>query len=330
MSQSKASKDSVALGNTREVTAFAPASVGNVAVGFDVLGQALQGAGDTVTVVRSDEPGIRLAGVSGMLSELPEAVADNTALSAVAAMVQALELAGGFEIHLDKGIPLGSGLGGSAASAVAAVVAVNKMLKIPLPAADLYPFALAGEFAASRSEHGDNVAASLLGGLTLVGPYGHRTPLPIPAPNRLRCAVIHPKIQIETRNARESLKRGFTRELVVAQSANLAAFVAACYEKNVDVIAACLKDLLIEPQRAGSIPGFKAVKAAALAQGALGCSISGSGPSVFAWFHAESAATAGAEAMQAAFAAEGLESTALSSPVNSPGARVLNEPVGKG
>ncbi len=325
MTNQQGQRDSVSLGNIRETCAFAPASVGNVAVGFDVLGHALQGVGDTVTIRQVEEPGVRLAGVTGVLPELPEEVERNTALKAVAAMVDALALKSGFEVHVDKGIPLGSGLGGSAASAAAAVVAVNKMLKIPLPINQLYPYALAGEMVASGSEHGDNVAASLLGGLAMVGPYGHRYPMTIPAPSRLRCIVVHPQIEIQTRNARASLKKGFSRELVVAQSANLAAFVAGCFEKNIDVITASLKDLLVEPQRAASIPGFKQVKAAALEAGALGCSISGSGPSVFAWFQAESAATAGGEAMAQAFTEEGLETRVFSSPVNCPGARLVTD-----
>ncbi len=322
------SRDSVSLGNIREVCAFAPASVGNVAVGFDVLGHALQGVGDTVTVRQSDEPGVRLIGVSGVLESLPTDVERNTALKAVAAMVDSLSLKSGFEVHVDKGIPLGSGLGGSAASAAAAVVAVNKMLKIPLPINQLYPYALAGERVASGSEHGDNVAASLLGGLAMVGPYGQRYPINIPAPSRLRCIVVHPQIKIETRDARAALKKGFARELVVAQTANLAAFIAGCFEKNIDVIGASLKDLLVEPQRAESIPGFKDVKSAALEAGALGCSISGSGPSVFAWFQSESVATVGADAMAEAFAQAGLSTTVYSSPVNCPGARLVTDAAG--
>ncbi|MFK7955334.1 MAG: homoserine kinase [Lysobacterales bacterium] len=322
------SRDSVSLGNIREACAFAPASVGNVAVGFDVLGHALQGVGDTVTVRQTEQPGIHLSGVTGVLESLPTNVEENTALKAVHAMVDSLSLDSGFEVDVDKGIPLGSGLGGSAASAAAAVVAVNKMLKIPLPINQLYPYALAGERAASGSEHGDNVAASLLGGLAIVGPYGQRYPMSIPAPSRLRCIVVHPQIQIETRDARATLKKGFSRELVVAQSANLAAFIAGCFEKNMDVISCSLKDLLVEPQRAESIPGFKAVKSAALEAGAVGCSISGSGPSVFAWFQAESAATVGGESMAAAFAEAGLATTVYSSPVNCPGARLVTDAAG--
>ncbi len=317
-----------ALGNTKRVSVYAPASVGNVAVGFDVLGHAIQGAGDKVTVERSAEPGIRVVSVTGVVEDLPLDPESNTAAAAVAAMVADLELEAGFEIYIDKGIPLGSGLGGSAASAVGAVVAVNQMLKIHLPLAALYPYALAGEMAATGSgnEHGDNVAASLLGGLAAVGPAGHRRPLQIPVPNRLRCTVVRPHLQIETRGSRGDLPDTFQRETAVKQMANLAAFITACHSKDIDVIGECLVDLLVEDRRARRIPGFGAAKAAALDAGALGCSVSGSGPSVFAWFRTETAAIAGGEAMAAAFTAADVESTTITSPVACPGARVVPSP----
>ncbi len=319
-------KKSLALGNTRQVSVFAPASVGNVGVGFDVLGHALQGVGDTVTVERSDEPGVRVASITGIVTALPSDPAKNTAAAAVMAMVEGLGLEAGCDIHIHKGIPLGSGLGGSAASAAAAVFAINQMLKIPVQLIDLYPYALQGEMAASGSEHGDNVAASLLGGLTLVGAAGYRRPVQIPVPNRLRCVVVHPAIEIETRDSREALPKTFKRQTVVDQMANLSAFIAGCFQRDIDLIGASLKDLLVERGRAKTIPGFAKAKKAALEAGALGCSISGSGPSVFAWFQSESAAATGGEAMARVFADEGFETQTISSPVGSPGARALTLP----
>ena len=317
--------DGIALGNTKRIRVFAPASVGNVAVGFDVMGHALQGAGDTITVERGSEPEIRVASVSGVVDSLPTDPAANTATAAVAAMAAHLDLPSGFAIHIEKGIPLGAGLGGSAASAVGAVVAVNLMLKIPLSVASLYGYAGAGEMAATGSgdPHGDNVAASLLGGLALVGPFGRQEPIQIPLPNRLRCAVVRPHIEIETRDSREGLPKAFKREAVAAQMANLAAFIAACHSKDIDVIGHCLVDLLVEKVRGKQIPGFTKAKQAALEIGALGCSISGSGPSVFAWFRSESDAVGGGAAMAAAFADAGLESTVITSPVAGPGARAV-------
>ena len=312
------------LGNNRIVTVQAPASVGNVAVGFDILGHALQGMADTVIVERSDESGVRVVEVSGLIKRLPTSPRGNTAAAAVSAMVQDLGLEdAGFDIRLNKGIPLCSGMGGSAASAVGAVVAVNNMLKIPMPQSDLYAYALAGEAVASGSAHGDNVAACLLGGLTLASIGAQPGPVQLKVPSRLRCAVVHPQIRIETREAREMLPKSVAMETVVAQSANLGALIAACYERDIDRIAHALKDLMVEPRRAKLIPGFAKVKQAAIDAGALGCSISGAGPSVFAWFVSDSGAAEGAESMVAAFNNAGVEADVLISPVAAPGARVV-------
>lgn len=310
------------LGNARSVTVFAPASVGNVAVGFDVVGHAISGIGDTVRVDRSDEPGVRVAAVSNCEEPLPSDTR-NTAAAAVAAMAEALQLEGGFELTIDKGIPLGSGMGGSAASAAAAVSAVNQMLKIPLPAIELYPFAMAGERAASGEAHGDNVGPSLLGGLTVSVAGDPARVIQVPVPNQLRCVVARPHLVIKTRDARSVLPAAFERHLVVNQMANLAGFLVGCLKRDLDLIAACLADVIVEPVRASRVPGFPSVKAAALDAGAMGCSLSGSGPAVFAWFRSEAAARSGCEAMLAAFEAAGLAADGFVSPVNSPGARQL-------
>ena len=309
-----------ALGNAKSVSIFAPASVGNVGVGFDVLGHAIAGVGDTVTVNRCDEPGVRVTSISGVVTDLPDDQR-NTAAAAIMAMARALELDSGFEIEIDKGISLGSGMGGSAASAAAAVFAVNMMLKIPLPTAELFPYALAGEAAASGEVHGDNVGPALLGGLTISGPAENPRVVQVKMPNTLRCVLVHPNMKIETSASRNALPDQFERRKAVAQMANLAAFLAGCFHRDLDLIAASLQDLLIEDVRSPGIPGFGKVKRAAMDHGALGCSISGSGPSVFAWFSSESASRQAAEAMVAAFGEEGLEAVSYVSPINSPGAR---------
>ena len=180
------------LGNNKTVTAFAPASVGNVAVGFDVLGHAIAGLGDHVTVVQVDEPGVRVTAINGTEESLPFEVEKNTAATAVATMASALNIESGFEISIDKGIPLSAGLGGSAASAVAAVVAVNQMLKIPLSSTELYPYALQGEAVGSGGFHGDNVGASLLGGLVVCGPAESARVTSLRVPGQLRCVVVTP------------------------------------------------------------------------------------------------------------------------------------------
>ena len=301
--------------------AFAPASVGNVAVGFDLLGHALDAIGDSVTARRAEPGAVRIASITGADRELPLDAGLNTAGRAVQALLEAIRPGFGVELEIAKGIPFGSGLGGSAASATAAVVAVNELLDRPLSRDALYPFALEGERAASGSAHGDNVAPQLLGGLVLLAP-GPRL-VRIPVPDVLHCAVVRPDFALETRAARAVLGDPYPLATVVAQNERLANLIAGCFIGDLELIAASLSDVLVEPRRAGLIRGFAEVKQAALAADALGCSISGAGPSVFAWFASRDLAQRGAAAMAAAFEATGSRPQAWVSPVSAPGARVL-------
>lgn len=301
-------------------TAHSPASVGNAAVGFDLLGHSLAGLGDRVTARRIEPREVRIAAIRGVVADLPLAAADNTAGRAVIALHEALDLPYGIEIEIDKGIPLGSGLGGSAASAVAALVAANGLLDAPLSREALYPFALAGEAVASGSKHGDNVGPQLLGGLVLTTP---ERLIPIPTPAGLTAVVVHPHFVLETRRARAALAGHYALSEFVAQSERLALVLAGCYRGDTDLIGAGLSDVLVEPRRAPLIPGFAAVKAAALAQGALGASISGAGPSVFAWFTQAAAAGAAAASMKSEFLSVGLESDVVISPVAGPRAEIV-------
>lgn len=301
-------------------TAFAPASVGNVAAGFDLLGHSIAGPGDRATVRRIDTPTVRIESISGVITDLPQRAEDNTAGRALLALRDALQLDFGFALALDKGIPLGSGLGGSAASAVAALVAANALLATPLSREALYPFALDGETVASGSRHGDNVAPQLLGGLTLATPT-RLLRLEVPAD---WCAlVVHPDCVLQTRDARAALAGHYALPEFVAQNAQLALLLTGCARGDAALVREGLRDTLIEPRRAPLIPGFHAVQRAALEAGALGASISGAGPSVFAWFETRSAAEAGKPSMQAAFAAVGLPSQAWISPVAGPAAEVI-------
>lgn len=305
----------------REAIAFAPASVGNVAVGFDLLGHSIAGPGDRATVRRIEEQVVRITTIRGIDAPLPMAAADNTAGRALLAMQQALQLPFGFEIELDKGIPLGSGLGGSAASAVAAVVAANALLERPLLREQLYGFALDGESVASGSRHGDNVAPMLLGGLTLATAHGM---LRLQVPKDWHALVVRPAFVLETRVARAALGGHYALAEFVAQQEKLALFLTGLHRQDASLVRQGLQDGLVEPRRAGLIPGFAAVKQAALASGALGASISGAGPSVFGWFETREAAAAAIAPMQAGFAAAGLQSAAYVSAINGPAAEVLS------
>lgn len=303
-----------------EARAFAPGSVGNVGVGFDVLGHSIAGIGDVASVRRIDEPTVRITAIRGAVTDLPLDAGRNTAGMALVALREALALPFGFELELDKGIPLGSGLGGSAASCVAALVAANALLEAPLSPHALYPHALAGEAVASGGRHGDNVGPMLLGGLVLA--TADRL-MKIEVPSAWHAAVVHPHAVLETRRAREALQGAYALHEFVAQSANLAQVLLGCERGDAALVRAGLSDVLVEPRRAPLINGFAAVKQAALAAGALGASISGAGPSVFAWCEDAATAQRAGAAMAAAFAAAGVASDLHLTPVAGPAAAVL-------
>ncbi|HEY6984843.1 MAG TPA: homoserine kinase, partial [Rhodanobacteraceae bacterium] len=246
---------------TSAATAFAPAGVGNVGVGFDILGHTIEGPGDRVTVRRVARSGVRIVAVRGCEVALPTEPERNTAGAALIALDRALAPGFGLEVEIDKGIPYASGMGGSAASAVAALVAANALLDRPLSREALYPFALDGEAVASGGRHGDNVGAMLLGGLVLTT-SDHLTAVPVP--DGIHCALVHPHAVLETRAARDALKGDYDLDVFVAQSARLAQLIAGCYAGDIDLIRRGLDDVLIEPRRMGLIPGFRAVKRAAL------------------------------------------------------------------
>ncbi len=303
-----------------EARAFAPGSVGNVGVGFDVLGHSIAGIGDVATVRRIEEPAVRISAIRGAVTDLPLEAARNTAGMALIALREALALPFGFEIEIDKGIPLGSGLGGSAASCVAALVAANALLEAPLSPHALYPLALAGEAVASGGRHGDNVGPMLLGGLVLAT-ADRLTKVEVPA--SWHAAVVHPHAVLETRRAREALAGAYALKEFVAQSANLAQVLLGCERGDASLVRAGLADVLVEPRRAPLIAGFAAVKQAALDADAMGASISGAGPSVFAWCEDENTARRAGVAMTVAFAAAGIDSDLHLTAIAGPAAQVL-------
>ncbi len=310
--------------STRSVaTAFAPASVGNVAIGFDILGFSVNAIGDRATVRRVDVPGVRIRAIRGVVSDLPLNPAQNTAGRALEAMQSALSLPFGFELELDKGIPLASGLGGSAASAVAAVVAANALLDEPRPPLELLKFAMQGEKVASGSLHVDNIAPSLYGGLVLTVGIDQPRVKQIPVPPNVRAAIVHPHMFLSTRQARAILRGSVEMKDFVWQTANLAGFISGCYTNDLDMVRESFEDVVIEPQRAALIPGFGAVRRSAISAGALGCSISGAGPTVFAW-SLETHAMAVREAMVVEFSHNGLQSDHWISAIEPLGAHVVD------
>lgn len=309
--------------NKDSVTAFAPASVGNVAVGFDVLGHSVQAIGDRVTAKRIPEPTVRIAAIKGVVKDLPLEAEKNTAGMAVLSIIRDQKLNFGFELTIEKGIPLGSGMGGSAASAVAAVVAVNALLDKPLDKLALLKAAMQGEKIASGSIHVDNIAPSLFGGLVLTVGVDNPNVKQIPVPSSIRAVIVHPHMTLSTREARQILKRTVDLSDVIWQTANISGFLTGCFTGDLQLIRESLEDVIIEPQRRVLIPGFDQVKKGAMDNGALGCSISGAGPTIFAWCE-EPRAQRIHDAMVAGFATVNLQTDSWISTLDANGARVVS------
>jgi homoserine kinase len=305
-------------------TAFAPATVSNVACGFDVLGFALDAPGDEVTAAFTTGTGVHIADITGDGGRLPRDAARNTAGVAAQSLLTALGERRGIALRIAKGLPLSSGLGGSAASAVAAVVAVDALIGALSPAERLIACALDGERLGAGSSHADNVAPCVCGGLVLV-----RTPSPpdiirLPVPEGLTAVVVHPDLEIETARARTLLGTTVPLGDAVKQWANLGALVHGLHVGDTALISRALEDAIAEPRRASLIPGLAAIKKAAVDAGALGSSISGSGPSLFALCMGAETARQVAAAMGAAVTREiGGHYQTYISPVTNRGARVV-------
>ena len=368
---------------SRAVRAFAPASVSNIACGFDILGFAVQsegdgtaGPGDVVTATRragrsarrhgrgiaapggvtagetgrrdparrgpaiAGEPlrspangreagrcggSVRITAISGDDGQLPLQPQRNTAAVAAAALIESEAPDAVVDLTLEKGMPLESGLGSSAASAAAAVVAVDALLGLDLPPAALLRYALAGEILASGGAHADNLAPSLFGGLVLVRSLDPEPDfVALPVPEGLTCALARPHTQVNTRESRARLEPHLPLERAVTQWGNAAALVASLYRSDLELLSRSLVDVVAEPVRGPQVPGFHEARTAAMRAGALGCSLSGSGPALFALCDGMRRGRQVAKAMATAFeSAAGVDCDRLVSPLPAPGARVI-------
>jgi len=310
------------------VRAFAPASIGNVGVGFDMLGLALAGAGDTVFARRTDGDGVTVAEVRGLDGELHPYLStkadENTASIAAQALWDAHGAGGGVELKVHKGVPLQSGMGSSAASAVAAAVACNALLDSPLEFEALLPFALEGEKYASGGMHPDNVAPSLFGGLIFCPEILLPEIVRLPVPDGVSAVLLHPDLQVNTAQARRVLPKSISMKLWLEQQGLMAGFVHACSTSNIDLIGKTLRDVVIEPHRKGNVACFDEVTAAARKAGALGCTLSGSGPSIFALCKHGDARNI-ASAMEQACRGQGIGCQSWVSPMNAPGAQIESD-----
>jgi homoserine kinase len=309
----------------KSISVFAPATVANVACGFDIFGFAVANPGDQITLTTSDEPGVRITDIIGDEGRLPRETERNTAGIAIQTYLKHIGRTDvGVDVVLHKQMPLGSGLGSSAASAVAGVFAINELLDRPLPTLKLLPFAMEGERIACGSAHADNVAPSLLGGFVVVRSYQPLDVIRIETPASLYCTIVHPDIEVNTKDARFILKNEVSLKNTITQMGNVAGLIAGLMKPDYDLISRSLVDVIIEPVRAILIPEFNEVKQAALDNGALGCSISGSGPSMFALSRDVPTAEQVGSAMQQAFLSVGITSEAYVSEINREGPRVLS------
>ena len=306
------------------IRVFAPATVANVACGFDIFGFAVDSPGDVVELTRRDTPGVVITDIIGDEGRLPREAARNTAGISIQRYLQHIDRTDiGIDLLLTKQMPLGSGLGSSAASAVAGVFAINELLDRPLQTIDLLPFAMEGERIACGSAHADNVGPSLLGGFVVVRSYNPLDVIKLDTPAGMHATLVHPDIEVNTKDARFILKNEVSLKNTIIQMGNVAGLVAGLMKPDYDLISRSMVDVIIEPVRAILIPQFGEVKQAALDNGALGCSISGSGPSMFALCRDAETAQRVGQAMQEAFLAVGITSEVYVSEINRQGPRVI-------
>lgn len=308
-----------------EARAFAPASIGNVSVGFDCLGLCLEGPGDTVIVRKNNsERGVKISQIENDQGLLPRETKRNVAGLVAEKLLEASDRDCGIDIRIIKGLALKSGMGSSAASSAASAVAVNAALGSPFTKEELLPFVLEGEILAGGSAHADNAAPCLLGGMQLILPGENLKTIALSYPETLSVSLVHPHIEIATREARGILPEEVPMSTAVKQSAYLAAFVHALQICDWSLIAESMRDFLAEPRRKSLMPHLETVRLAAVEAGAVACGISGSGPSIFALCRNIDDARKSAKAMARVYLREGLSCDQYYSHVNSRGTILIS------
>jgi homoserine kinase len=307
----------------KKIKAYAPATVANVSCGFDVFGFAVEQPGDVVELTLTEGDEIVIKEITGDDGRLPRETNRNTSGVAIQAFMNALGSKQGVEVILNKHLPLGSGMGSSAASSVAALVGINQLMGSPFTKNELLPFAMEAERVACGSAHADNVAPSLMGGFVLIRGYSPLDVVSIPTPPNLFCTLAHPHMELKTEDSRGVLRQQIPLKDAITQWGNIAGLVAGLMKPDFDLIGRSLQDVIAEPIRSLLIPGFHQIKDVALKAGALGSGISGSGPTIFALSKSRDIATKVGKAMQEQFDTFGLESEIFISRINDQGARVI-------
>ncbi|CAL66934.1 homoserine kinase [Christiangramia forsetii] len=304
-----------------ELKIFAPATVANLSCGFDVLGCCLDSVGDEMLIKKNDLNEVRITKITGQ--DLPLETNLNVAGVAVKALLKKLDSNQGFDIEISKRIKPGSGIGSSAASSAGAVFAVNKLLEEPYKVKELIPFAMQGELLASGNAHADNVAPALLGGFSLVRSYCPLEVLSLPVPPDLRVVVLHPMIEIKTKDSRSIIKQNVSLKSAINQWGNLGALVSALYTEDYELLGRSLQDEIVEPVRSILIPYFQELDKLVAENGALGFGISGSGPSVYALCKGDENAQKVKNAIEVFYSDKNIDFDLHLSSINKQGVKIL-------
>ncbi|MGB1308943.1 MAG: homoserine kinase [Oceanihabitans sp.] len=304
-----------------KIKIFSPATVANVSCGFDVLGFCLDTVGDEMVIKKTFEKGIKITKIEGF--DLPFEIKKNVAGVAALAMYEDANPDCGFEIEILKKIKPGSGIGSSSASASGTVFAINELLGKPYNKTQLSNFAMKGEAVASGSEHADNIAPAIFGGFTLVKSNKPLEILELPTPANLYATIIHPQIEVKTADARNILPKNIPLKNAITQWSNVGSLVHALHTNNYDLLGKSLQDVIVEPYRSTLIPHFNEVKKTAINNGALGCGISGSGPSIFSLSEGLETAKKVEKAIQEIYAKTEIDFYTFTSKINHEGIRTL-------
>lgn len=307
----------------QSIKVFAPATVANVVCGFDILGFAVNKPGDELIMEITNKPGVNIVSIEGDEGKLPLNPAKNTVSASVISLLEKLDQPDvGFNIKLKKKMPMGSGLGSSAASAVAGLFAANELLGNPLTKEQLLPFAMEGEALACGHGHADNVAPALFGGFTLIKSYEPLEVIALPVPD-LYCALLYPHVDVPTRDARQIIRSKVLLKDAVTQWGNIAGLISSLYTQDYDLLGRCMKDVIVEPIRSMLIPEFDKMKETAMNNGALGFGISGSGPTVFSLYKSKDDAEKVLQTLKKMLLAKGIESNIYLSKINKNGPVIL-------
>jgi homoserine kinase len=304
-----------------EIKIFSPATVANVSCGFDVLGFCLDTIGDEMVIRKTDKKGIHITKIEGY--DLPFEAENNVAGVSALALFEAAQPDYGFEIEIYKNIKPGSGVGSSSASAVGSVFGINELLGRPYNKTQLTNFAMKGEALASQCEHADNIAHAIFGGFTLVKSVAPLEVLQLPTPKDLFAVIIHPQIEIKTSESRAILPKQIPLQDAITQWSNVGSLVHALHTSDYKLLSRSLTDVVVEPHRSKLIPHFDAVRQAALDHGALGCGISGSGPSIFSLCYGNKDARKVAKAIEAIYSETRIPFEIYVSGINTKGIKIL-------